>query len=212
MSISFCEQSSLLQLNQTVEKEKLFNQYLWVTGTSKTTRYYANTFADILISDINLKHEDFIIEIASNDGTFLKPFLSKGYENVLGVDPAKNIADIAYKNGVNTLSEFWSSSLAEQIVDNSGSAKVVFARNVIPHVSELLDVIKGIEIVLKEDGVCIIEFHDAGIILKELHYDSIYHEHLCYFSIQSMTYLLNRFALHPFHIEKSPISGGSRVI
>ena len=212
LSISFCEESSLLQLNETVDKEVLFDHYVWVTGTSKTTQRYANAFADRLISNLDLKQEDFIIEIASNDGTFLNPFLTKGYNNVLGVDPAKNIAEIANRNGINTLQEFWSSSLANQIVADSGQAKVLFARNVIPHVSELLDVMKGIEFVLRDDGVGIIEFHDAGKILKELHYDSIYHEHLCFFSIQSMTYLLNRFALHPFHIEKSPISGGSRVI
>ena len=212
LSISFCEESSLLQLNETVDKEVLFDHYVWVTGTSKTTQRYANAFADRLISNLDLKQEDFIIEIASNDGTFLNPFLTKGYNNVLGVDPAKNIAEIANRNGINTLQEFWSSSLANQIVADSGQAKVLFARNVIPHVSELLDVMKGIEFVLRDDGVGIIEFHDAGKILKELHYDSIYHEHLCYFSIESMTYLLNRFALHPFHIEKSPISGGSRVI
>ena len=212
LSISFCEEASLLQLNETVHKEVLFDHYVWVTGTSKTTQSYANAFADRLISNLDLKQENFIIEIASNDGTFLKTFLTKGYKNVLGVDPAKNIAEIANGNGVNTLPEFWSSSLANQIVADSGQVKVVFARNVIPHVSELLDVIRGIEFVLKEDGVGIIEFHYARKILNELHYDSIYHEHLCYFSIQSITYLLNRFALHPFHIEKSPISGGSMVI
>ena len=212
LSISFCEESSLLQLNETINKEILFDHYVWVTGTSKTTQSYANTFADRLISNLDLNQEDFIIEIASNDGTFLKAFISKGLSKVLGVDPAKNIAEIANQNGINTLPEFWNLSLANQIISDNDQAKVVFARNVIPHVSEILDVVKGIEIVLKEDGVGIIEFHDAGKILKELHYDSIYHEHLCFFSIQSMTYLLNRFDLYPFHIEKSPISGGSQVI
>ena len=212
LSISFCEESSLLQLNETIHKEILFDHYVWVTGTSQTAKNYANTFSERIIAALALDQDDLIIEIASNDGTFLKPFLSKGFKNVLGVDSAKNIAEIANKSGINTLHEFWSSSLANQIVSDNGFANVLFARNVIPHVSELLDVIKGIEIVLKDDGVGIIEFHDAGKILKELHYDSIYHEHLCYFSIQSMTYLLNRFAFNPFHIEKSPISGGSKAI
>jgi len=212
LSISFCEESSLLQLNETVNKEILFDHYVWVTGTSQTVQDYANTFTDRLIAFAVPEQDDLVIEIASNDGTFLKPFLSKGFSNVLGIDPAKNIAEIANQNCINTLPEFWGSSLANQIVADKGQAKVVFARNVIPHVSELLDVINGIKIVLKEDGVGIIEFHDVGKILKELQYDSIYHEHLCYFSIQSMTYLLNLFELYPFHIEKSPISGGSRVI
>jgi len=199
-------------LNETIDKEILFNHYVWITGTSQIAKTYSNIFAEWLIATADPNKDDLIIEIASNDGTFLKPLALKGFRNVLGVDPAKNIAEIANRNGINTVNNFWSSSLANRIVDEKSSAKVVFARNVIPHVSELLDVIKGIEIILKEDGVGIIEFHDAGKILKELHYDSIYHEHLCFFSIKSMTYLLQRFKLNPFHIERSPISGGSWVI
>jgi len=212
LSISFCEDSSLLQLNETIDKEILFDHYVWVTGTSKSTRNYANEFYNRVIEIAVPNKDEVILEIASNDGTFLKPFLVNGYKKTMGVDPAKNVAQTANKQGIKTLPEFWSSSVANQIIAEFGNAKVVFARNVIPHVSELLDVIKGIEIVLKDDGVGIIEFHDAGIIQKELHYDSIYHEHLCYFSIKSMLYLLNRFELNPFHIEKSPISGGSWVI
>ena len=212
LSISFCEESSLLQLNETINKEILFNLYVWVTGTSAIARNYANIFSKRVIEIGDLNKEDLVVEIASNDGTFLKPFLNKGYSNVIGVDPAKNVADTANQQGIRTLPDFWSLSLAEEIVSTHGNARVVIARNVIPHVSELLDVIAGIELILKKDGVGVIEFHDAGKILMELHYDSIYHEHLYYFSIQSMTYLLNRFSLNPFHIEKSPISGGSWVI
>ena len=212
LSISFCEKSSLLQLNETIDKEILFNHYVWVTGTSAIARNYADIFTKRVIEIADLDNEDLVVEIASNDGTFLKPFLNKGYSNVIGVDPAKNVADIANQQGIRTLPDFWNSALAEKIISEYGNARIVIARNVIPHVNELLDVVEGIELMLKKDGVGVIEFHDAGKILKELHYDSIYHEHLCYFSIQSMTYLLNRFALNPFHIEKSPISGGSWVI
>ena len=212
LNILFCEESSLIQLEETIDKEIFFNQYVWVTGTSQTAQNYANIFANRLIAVAMPNKDDLIIEIASNDGTFLKPFLSKGFRNVLGIDAAKNIAEIAKQKGINTLSEFWSLTLAEQILSNTGQAKVVIARNVMPHVSDLFDVMAGINHVLDKEGVGVIEFHDAGKILKELHYDSIYHEHLCFFSIKSMTYLLNRFALNPFHIEKSPISGGSWVI
>lgn len=212
LSISFCEESSLLQLNETINKEILFNQYVWVTGTSQATRQYADRFIARLIRNSSLEKDDLVIEIASNDGTFLKPLLKRGFTNCIGVDPAKNIADAANKEGVSTLPEFWSSPIANQIVSDKGLAKVVFARNVIPHVSELTDVVLGIKIVLGESGIGIIEFHDASRILEELHYDSIYHEHLCYFSIKSITYLLNRFELNPFHIEKSTVSGGGWVI
>ena len=190
----------------------MFDHYVWVTGTASATKEYSNVFAERVILNTGINKQDLIIEIASNDGTFLKPFIKKGFKNSLGIDPARNIASIANKDGVKTLHKFWNSSLATKIISDYGAAKIIFARNVIPHVSELLDVIKGIQICLSNSGTGIIEFHYSGKILKELQYDSIYHEHLCYFSIKSMTYLLNKFSLYPFHIETSPISGGARVI
>ena len=212
LSISYGKESSLIQLNETVNKEILFDHYVWVTGTAKATKKYSSIFCDRVILNTEANKDDLIIEIASNDGTFLKPFLKKGFKNILGIDPAKNIAEIANKDGVKTLPKFWQSDLAEKINNEKGSAKIIFARNVIPHVSELLDVIKGIQIGLSNSGSGIIEFHYSGKILDDLQYDSIYHEHLCYFSIKSMTYLLNQFSLHPYHVETSPISGGARVI
>ena len=212
LSISYCPNSSLLQLNETVSKKILFDHYVWVTGTSEVAKDYAEIFANRVIEIADLDKKDLIVEIASNDGTFLKPFLNKGYFKILGVDPARNVAETANQQGIQTLPDFWSSALTEEIISDYDQAKVVIARNVIPHVSELSDVMAGIEMILRRDGVGVIEFHDAGKIRTELHYDSIYHEHLCYFSIQSMTYLLNQFELNPFHIEKSPISGGSWVI
>ena len=93
-----------------------------------------------------------------------------------------------------------------------GKAKLVFARNVIPHVSELNSVIAGVENILGDDGIGIFEIHDANIIFNELHYDSVYHEHLCFFTLKSISFLLNKYNLNPFDIKRSPISGGSFVI
>lgn len=212
LSISLCPDSSLVQLNETVDKEILFNNYLWVTGTSSSVRKYADVFFKRVSDIVDLKSRDLIIEIASNDGTFLKPFIRSGFRNVIGVDPAKNVAQKANRNGVKTLCEFWGHGISEEIAHRYGRSKIVIARNVIPHVSELEDVMAGIENILQDKGVGMIEFHSAGKILEDLQYDSIYHEHLCYFSIQSISYLLNRFNLIPFHIDESPISGGSSVI
>jgi len=212
LSISFCPESSLVQLNETVDKNVLFDKYVWVTGTSAVAKNYSDVFFQRVVERIGLEQNDFIIEIASNDGTFLRPFIKNGFNNIIGVDPASNIAEMANKNGINTISEFWNMNISEKLVSEHGNAKVVFARNVIPHVEELLEVIAGIQNALREDGVGIIEFHNVGSILEDVQYDSIYHEHLCYFSIKSMTYLLNQFKLFPFHIDTSPISGGSFVI
>lgn len=212
LTLMYCPDSSLVQLRETIDKEVLFSRYTWVTGTSPSTRDYAKLFFQRVVKVVKPDPGDLVVEIASNDGTFLIPFIEGGYLNVLGIDPAENIAKEANKYGVRTLSKFWGKQVSEEVVSKFGSAKIVIARNVIPHVSELHDVISGIEKALRDDGTGIIEFHYAGQILQQLHYDSIYHEHLCYFSIKSITYLLNLYGLTPFHIDTSPISGGSYVI
>jgi SAM-dependent methyltransferase len=212
LTLMYCPDCSLVQLRETVDKEILFSNYTWVTGTSPTTRDYAKLFSQRVVEIEKPDVGDLIVEIASNDGTLLLPFIENGYQNVLGIDPAKNIVKIANERGVRTQDKFWSKQVAEETIVEFGQAKVVIARNVIPHVSELQDVISGIQHVLRDDGVGIIEFHDAGQILEELHYDSIYHEHLCYFSIKSISHLLGIYDLFPFHLDISPISGGSYVI
>lgn len=213
LTLSFCEESSLLQLNETIKKEILFDSYIWVTSTSSTAKIYSEVFFSNIVDNIELdKTHDLILEIASNDGTFLKPFIKSGFKKVLGVDPALNIAKIANKDNVETINDYWSEDLANKILKNYGSAKIIFARNVIPHVSELNGVISGIESILDDNGIGIFEIHDANIIFNELHYDSVYHEHLCYFTLKSITYLLNKYNLYPYDLRKSPISGGSFVI
>ena len=213
LSISFCEESSLLQLNETIKKEILFDSYVWITSTSSIAKNYAQTFYQNVTNKIELdKNNDLIIEIASNDGTFLKPFVNNGYKKVIGVDPAKNISDLANKNKIKTINSYWSEECSENLLKKYGNAKLVIARNVIPHVSELNSVMSGVKKILSNDGVGIFEIHDANIIFNELHYDSIYHEHLCFFTLKSISFLLNKFNLYPFEIKKSPISGGSFVI
>ena len=212
LSISFCPQSSLVQLNETINKNILFDHYIWLTGTSTTTSIYADVFSNNIIDKLEIDKDNFIVEIASNDGTFLKSFIDKGYKNILGIDPALNLAKLANQNGVNTLPEYMNSITANNIIANYKKAKVVIARNVIPHTSDILEVIRGIKIMLEEDGYGVIEFHNAKTIIEELHYDSIYHEHLFYFSIKSITFLLNNFQLYPFDISFSHISGGSCVL
>ena len=116
LSISFCPDSSLVQLNQTVDKEILFNNYVWVTGTSATAQMYADVFYERVIDVVGLKSNDFVIEIASNDGTFLMPFIRNGFSNAIGVDPAKYIAETANKSGVKTLCEFWGHDISKEVV------------------------------------------------------------------------------------------------
>lgn len=210
LQICQCNDCSVIQLTETVKANILFENYVWVTGTSGVAVEYSKIFFQRCFKLIK-NNENFIVEIASNDGTFLKPFKDNGFK-VLGVDPAQNISEIANNNGIRTKNDFFGTRSAEEIIRNEGKASLIFARNVIPHVENVKDVIKGIRNLLVNDGVGVIEFHRADIILKELHYDSIYHEHLFYFSLYSLTKLLNKYNLYPFDLDLSPISGGSFVI
>jgi SAM-dependent methyltransferase len=205
-----CDACGTIQLTETVRPDILFKHYVWVTGTSEGARKYSREFFERMTAR-SRPGQLFAVEVASNDGTFLKPFVERG-DRVLGVDPAQNIAEMANKAGVPTLAEFFGVDVAKQIVARDGEADVVFGRNVLPHVPDPNDVVGGMARCLRADGTGAIEFHRADVILDELHYDSIYHEHLFYHSLHSINRLLDRFGLIAFDVTTSPISGGSFVV
>jgi hypothetical protein len=213
LKLLFCQDCFTVQLSETVNPEYLFEHYVWVTGTSSTAVEYSSLFCDRVLSHLPKDREDspFIVEVASNDGTFLQRFIEAGCR-VQGVDPARNIVEIAEKLGVPTLATFFNRAVAENISAAQGEAAVVIARNVIPHVKEIHSIIDGISHLVGEAGIGVIEFHYARKILDELHYDSIYHEHLFYFSMKTLGGLLERYGMKIFDVDVSPISGGSLVV
>jgi hypothetical protein len=210
LALCRCDKCTTIQLTVTVNPEHLFKHYFWVTGTSSTAKEYAALFYKEAQKRFR-KISSFVVEVASNDGTFLKEFKNNGFR-VLGVDPAENIARIANKNGIPTVAEFFGEKIAKEISVKEGPADFVFARNVIPHVASVHDVVSGMKECLHPDGVGAIEFHYAKVILDGLHYDSIYHEHLFYYSLDSIRHLLEMHGLRVFDFIESPISGGSLVI
>ena len=211
LTICRCQKCTTIQLTETINPEFMFSNYVWVTGTSKGgARDYSKVFADRIISKLKKAEHLFAVEIASNDGTFLHRFKELGHR-VLGVDPAKNLAEIAQKNGIPTRADFFSHDVAKKVVAEDGLADLVFARNVVPHVPDPNDVVAGMATCLHDHGVGAIEFHWMGKILEELHYDSIYHEHYFYHSLHSINELLVRHGLFLFDVAESPISGGSLV-
>ncbi len=210
LSVCRCDQCATVQLTETVKPEYLFKKYVWVTGTSATAQEYSQRFFEESARRCG-KGPLFAVEVASNDGTFLRPFQERGHR-VLGVDPAENIACIANEQGIATWADFFGRKVAENIIRKHGHADFVFARNVLPHVEHVHDVVSGMGHCLSAEGTGAIEFHYAKCIVDGLQYDSIYHEHLFYFSIKSMVYLLEQHGLWAFDLIESPISGGSIVL
>ena len=208
MVLAFCKNCKLVQLTEYPTKKYLFSKYFWVTGTSKA----ANSFAKIFFKKLSksLKKSSNVLEIASNDGTFLNEF-KKNNHNILGIDPAKNIAKIANLKGITTIATFFNYKKSIEI-KKKFKPDLIFARNVIPHVSNLKSVVRGISNLCKDNTKVAIEFHYAGNIYKELQYDSIYHEHIYYFTIESLSKIFKNYDLHPNDLFVSPISGGSLVL
>lgn len=209
LTICRCQKCTTVQLTETVAPEYLFRDYVWVTGTSQTARNYSQTFCEYVEQRCD-RTPLFVVEVASNDGTFLQRFREHGHR-VLGVDPAQNLARLAEAAGIPTMPEFFGLEIGRRLTQLHGHADVVIARNVLPHVPDPNDVVAGIAHCLKNDGVGAIEFHWVDKILSELHYDSIYHEHFFYHSLHSIDQLLRRHRLVLFDVTESPISGGSLV-
>jgi len=205
-----CQNCSAVQLTATIDPQYLFNEYVWVTGTSSTAKNYSQFYCDEVLKRCSV-NKPFVVEVASNDGTFLKKFMERGCE-VLGVDPAQNIAQLANKNSIPTCADFFTTELADDLLKKKSKANIVMARNVIPHVKAIHSIVSGMAKLVEEEGLVVIEFHYAKKIVEELHYDSIYHEHLFYFSIKSLSKLFEQYGLHPFDVFSSPISGGSLVL
>lgn len=205
-----CGNCSAVQLTATVDPAYLFRQYVWVTATSASARSYSQTYCNEVLRRTALE-SPFVLEIASNDGTFLKQFKERGC-SILGVDPAQNIASKACNAGIPTLAEFFDLSVAQKILAEHQRPNIVMARNVIPHVKEIHSFVEGLSALIDAEGTVVIEFHYAKAIAEELHYDSIYHEHLFYYSIKSLGTLFAQYGLYPFDVFASPISGGSLVL
>lgn len=212
LNLMFCKDCCTVQLQETVKPDYLFSDYIWVTGTSDRIKSYSNLFVNNIIKKYSGKNKK-ILEIASNDGTVLKKFKKENF-SCLGIDPAKNLAKLAKKKGIKTISKFFNYQLSSEIKKKYGVQGIIFARNVIPHVENIHSVVKGISNLIDKNNKSLvaIEFHNSSSILNELHYDSIYHEHIFFFSIQTISNVFKKYGLFSFDIFKSPISGGSWVL
>lgn len=211
LTLCICRDCGLVQIRETLARESLFDEYVWITGTSSSARAFAEEFADMAVDVAKLHPGARVVEVASNDGTFLLPFVKRGFR-VVGVDPAKNLAEIARARGLEIRDCYWDASSAEELVSEFGSVDFIFGRNVVAHVSELEGFVGGLAKVLRDGGCGALEFHWSAKILSGLQYDSIYHEHLCYFGLNSISLLLGRFGLEVQAVRESPISGGALIV
>ena len=203
----YCKKSKLAQLGCIVDKEILF-PYSY-PYTSSTTRILRENFADLYkdtIKIINLKKKDLIIDIGSNDGNLLSNF--KNHHRVLGVTPEK-IGKLAIKKGIPTIIDYFNNKTVKKILKNYGKARIITATNVFAHIDNINNIVKNILKNLDSDGIFISESHYLLPLIKTVQYDTIYHEHLRYYSVQSLNYLFKKHKLEIIDTKEISTHGGS---
>lgn len=209
LQVAVCEDCGLIQLNYVVPPEILYcDDYPYESSTTSAGRRHWAEFARTATRSLNLTPNDLVVDIGSNVGVLLQMFKEQGTK-VLGVDPAANIAEIANKNGVETIAAFFNSESARQIVASKGQASVITGTNVFAHVSDLHDLMRAVSTLLAERGTFIIEAPYFLELLHSLEYDTIYHEHLSYLSLKPLVRFFRQFGMEIFDAQLRDIHGGS---
>jgi len=209
LDLAFCPGCSLVQITETVPPEKLFREYLYFSSFSDTMLRHASEIVQRMRESRQLNSRSLAMEIASNDGYLLQYYKQAGIP-VLGIEPAINIARVAEsERGIRTVSEFFGSELAGRLADQGERADVIHAHNVLAHVPDLNGFVAGLRLVLKDDGVCVVEVPYVKDLVDRCEFDTIYHEHLSYFSITALSRLFERHNLMIQNVERHPIHGGS---
>ncbi len=208
LDLAFCPTCSLVQITETVPPEKLFSDYVYFSSFSDTAVASAQRLSERLTRERCLDDTSLVIEIASNDGYLLQHYRNTGVP-VLGIEPAANIARVAEQKNIPTRSDFFGLRLAQELVALGQQASVLHANNVLAHVPDLNGVMAGIALILKPNGMAVIEVPYVRDLLEKCEFDTIYHEHLCYFSLTSIDRLVARHGLVVGDVEHIPLHGGS---
>jgi len=209
LAIAFCPTCSHVQLTHMLDPKDVFEQYIYFSGMSETVVRWGESLAKRYAAELSLAKSDLVVELASNDGCILKAF--KPTCRVLGVEPAKNIAEVAVAAGVPTIAEFFDSRVAGASKVAHGGARLIIARNVVAHVPEVVDFLAGAADWLTDDGVLHVEVPYLREMVEKLEFDTIYHEHLSYFSVTTMNRLFAEAGLVLWDVEEITLHGGSLV-
>jgi SAM-dependent methyltransferase len=209
LDLAFCPKCSLVQITETVPPEILFfDEYPYFSSVSPSLMKHFRDSALSLIESRNLSLDSLVIEAASNDGYMLRNFVEHGIP-VLGIDPAKAPVGAAQEAGIPTMLEFFGEQLARELASEGNRADLFLANNVLAHVPDLNGFVAGIKTILKPDGMAVIEAPYVVDLVDHCEFDTIYHQHLCYFSVTALDRLFRRHGLFLNDVRRVPIHGGS---
>ncbi len=208
LNVYHCSNCGLVFVNTPRTPSDIFSNYTYFSSWSKTwLNHCESLFWELAEGDL-INKDSAIMEIASNDGYMLSNFISNGYNNVLGIEPARNVAAEAMKKGIPTINEFFTKELAEKLSSDRKSDCII-ALNVLAHVPDIFNFLQGIKILLEGKGFAVLEFHHLLSLVKKRQFDTIYHEHFSYLSFYTIETLLLQLGMRVFNVEKVPTQGGS---
>ena len=208
LRLLWCESCGLLQIDEIVPPAIMFKDYIYVSGTSEAMRKHFEGLATEIVTDFHLNSKSLVVDIGSNDGTLLYLFKCLGVK-VLGVDPAVNIAKLAEERGIKTVTEFFSEEIAMKIVKEYGKADAITATNVVAHTNDLQGLLRGVSVLLKDEGIFVLEVPYLLDLLENTEFDTIYHEHLSHFSLRPLKSLFEMHNLKIVNVDRVPIHGGT---
>jgi SAM-dependent methyltransferase len=208
LDLVLCTGCSLVQITQTVPPEQLFRDYKYFSSFSDAMVEHAGELAKRLIEKRHLNRSRLVVELASNDGYLLQHYVKAGIP-VLGIEPAVNVAKAAAERGVRTIVEFFGNDLAKKLVAQGERASIIHANNVAAHVADINGFVAGIATLLRDDGIAVIETPYVRDMIDRCEFDTIYHEHLFYYSLHAFKTLAARHGLAVVDVERLPIHGGS---
>lgn len=210
LKVLLCRNCGLSQLNYTVDPKILYQEdYPYDSSVTKTGVAYYHRFAESVAKKLGLNKKDLVVDVGSNTGVLLEGFRKYGGVRILGVEPAPNIAKIANRRGIRTISDFFTPRVARQIRKKYGRANVIVGTNVFAHIFDHYEFMEAVKILIRRDGVFIFESPHFSNLVKKLEYDTIYHEHLLYLSLKPVISFFKRFGMEVFDVETSPIHGDS---
>lgn len=208
LDVHFCTTCSLVQLADVIDPEVLFGEYIYVTGTSTTIAAHNQRYARAVMETLSLDANDLVVEVASNDGSLLRCFRERGVR-ILGVEPARNIALLATEQGIPTETRFFGAEAARELRTTHGKARAVIGNNVLAHVDDTRGFLEGCAHFIDDDGAVIVEVPYAREMLQRVEYDTIYHEHLCYFSVTALARLAEAVGLGIIRVDEMAVHGGT---
>jgi SAM-dependent methyltransferase len=203
-----CERCFLVQLEEFVAPGDIFSEYAYFSSYADSWVEHARKYCDLMCERFGLDRRSRVVEIASNDGYLLQHFVARGVQ-VLGVEPAANVAEVAIKKGIPSVVKFFGSKTARGLASEFGRPDLLLGNNVLAHVPDLNDFVAGMKILLGESGVITMEFPHLLELMQHNQFDTIYHEHFSYFSFATVTEVFRHHGLMLFDVERIPTHGGS---